>query len=127
MALPEPDDVEESGPGTAFDQSSIEHFLREVRMHRADPSARAHGHEGASDMPTVSNHAGQAALSICEALLLAMSERGVLPEHEIVGILRDAAATHENAIGSELEIEEHRVVAELINAIIASGHSARRS
>lgn len=78
-------------------------------------------------MPTVSNHAGQAALSICEALLLAMSERGVLPEHEIVGVLRDAAATHENAIGSELEIEEHRVVAELINAIIASGHSARRS
>lgn len=76
-------------------------------------------------MPAVSNHAGQAALSICEALLLAMSERGVLPEHEIVGVLRDAAATHENAIGTELEMEEHRAVADLINAIIAGGHSAR--
>lgn len=78
-------------------------------------------------MPTVSNHAGQAALSICEALLLAMSERGVLPEHEIVGVLRDAAATHENAVGTELEMEQHRAVADLINAIIAGGNSARRS
>jgi hypothetical protein len=42
-----------------------------------------------------------------------------------VGVLRDA--THENAIGSKLEIEEHRAVAELINAIIADGSSARRS
>jgi hypothetical protein len=126
MVLPTARKVfEESGPGTAFDQSSIEHFLRKVRMHRVNLSARAHGHEGASEMPTVSNHAGQAALSICEALLLAMSERGVLPEHEIVGVLRDAAATHENAVGTELEMEEHRAVADLINAINAGGHSAR--
>ncbi|GHG36333.1 hypothetical protein [Paracoccus aerius] len=76
-------------------------------------------------MPTVRNHAGQAALSICEALLPAKSKRGVLPKHKIVGVLRDA--THENAIGSELEIEEHRAVAELMNAIIADGSSARRS
>jgi hypothetical protein len=47
-------------------------------------------------------HAGQAALSICEALLLAMNDHGVLPEHEIVGVLRDAAATHENAVGTDL-------------------------
>ena len=77
-------------------------------------------------MSTASEHAGQAALSICEALLLAMNDHGLLPEHEIVGVLRDAAATHENALGTEFETESHRAVADLINAIIAGGNSVRR-
>jgi len=76
-------------------------------------------------MSTASEHAGQAALSICEALLLAMNDRGLLPEHEIVGVLRDAAATHENAVGTEEEMQAHRSVAALINAIIAGGNSVR--
>lgn len=71
-------------------------------------------------------HAGEAALSICEALLLAMNERGLLPEHEILGILRDAAETHENAVGTQLETEDHKAVARLINAIIAGGQPTRR-
>ncbi len=78
-------------------------------------------------MSTASEDAGWAALSICEALLLALNDRGLLPEHEIVGVLRDAAATHLNAVGTELETEGHRAVAELINAIIAGGNSVRRS
>ena len=78
-------------------------------------------------MSTSSAPAGRAALSICEALLLALNARGVLPEHEIVGVLRDAAATHENAVGTEHETEDHRAVADLINAIIAGGYSGRRS
>lgn len=78
-------------------------------------------------MSTASEHAGQAALSICEALLLALKDRGLLPEHEIVGILRDAAATHENAVGTDLEIKRHQAVADLINAIIAGGNSDRRA
>lgn len=77
-------------------------------------------------MSTASEHAGQAALSICEALLLALNDRGVLPEHEIVGVLRDAAATHENAVDIDHETENHRAVADLINAIIAAGYSGRR-
>ena len=77
-------------------------------------------------MSTSSEYAGQAALSICEALLLAMNDRGLLPEHEIVGVLRDAATTHENAVGTELETQRHRAVADLINAIIAGGNSVRR-
>ena len=77
-------------------------------------------------MSTASDHAGQAALSICEALLLAMNDRGLLPEHEIVGVLRDAAATHENAVGPDAEREMHLAVADLINAIIAGGNSVRR-
>ncbi len=78
-------------------------------------------------MSTASEHAGQAALSICEALLLAMNDRGLLPEHEIVGLLRDAAATHENAVGTEEEVQSHRSVARLIDAIIAGGNSVRRT
>ena len=78
-------------------------------------------------MSTLCEHAGQAALSICEALLLAMNDRGVLPENEIIGVLRDAAASHENAVGTERDMEDHRAVAALINAIIVSGNSVRRS
>ncbi|MFW2544956.1 hypothetical protein ACN2XU_20170 [Primorskyibacter sp. 2E107] len=77
-------------------------------------------------MSMVNEYSGLAALTICEALLLAMNDRGVLPEHEIVGVLRDAAATHENARGSEAETQTHRAVAALINQIIAGGNSVRR-
>ena len=77
-------------------------------------------------MSTTSEHAGQAALSICEALLLALNDRGLLPEHEIVGVLRDAAATHENAVGTDHEMDKHSAVADLINVIIAGGNSVGR-
>jgi hypothetical protein len=77
-------------------------------------------------MSTASEHAGQAALSICEALLLAMNDHRLLPETEIVGVLRDAAASHENAVGTELETANHQAVADLINVIIAGGNSVRR-
>jgi hypothetical protein len=77
-------------------------------------------------MSKANEHAGLAALSICEALLLALNDRRLLPEHEILGVLRDAAATHENATGSEAETERHRAVADLIKAIIAGGNSVRR-
>lgn len=77
-------------------------------------------------MSTASEPSGQAALSICEALLLAMNDGGVLSENEIVGVLRDAAATHQNAVGTASEPEKHQAVADLINAIIAGGNSVRR-
>ncbi|MDR9428147.1 MAG: hypothetical protein RI538_03575 [Salibaculum sp.] len=77
-------------------------------------------------MPVQTDHAGMAALSICEALMLAMNDRALLPEHEIMGILRDAAATHENAAGTEAEADAHRAVAGIINRIIAGGNSVRR-
>jgi hypothetical protein len=44
-----------------------------------------------------------AAFSICEALQLALQDRNLLPEREIVGVLRDAATTHENIQGPEIE------------------------
>jgi len=71
--------------------------------------------------------AGMAALSICEALLLAMNDHNLLPEPEIVGVLRDAAATHENANGSESAQEANTAAANLINEIIVGGNLSRRS
>ena len=71
--------------------------------------------------------AGMAALSICEALLLALQDRNVLPEREIVGILRDAADTHENADGSEAERQLHAATTDLINEIIEEGNLTRNS
>jgi hypothetical protein len=72
------------------------------------------------------DYSGLAALSICESLLLALNDHKILPESEIMGVLRDAAATHESAIGSATEMEIHQAVALLINRIIAGGNSVRR-
>ena len=77
-------------------------------------------------MPDQTDYAGMAALSICEALLLAINDHKLLPEREILGVLRDAAATHENAVGPDAERETHRAVADLINLIISGGNSVRR-
>ncbi len=76
-------------------------------------------------MPVPNDIAGAAALSICESLLLALNDRRVLPEKEIVGILQDAAAAHESADQAD-QAEMHAAVAALINGILAGGNSVRR-
>ncbi len=77
-------------------------------------------------MPEVPDVSGMAALSICESLLLALNDRKILPEHEIVGILHDAAAAHSNDTGEDGKAELHDAVAALINGILAGGNSVRR-
>lgn len=72
-------------------------------------------------------YSGMAALTICEALLLALNDAQILPEKEIMGILKDAAAAHENAEGSVADAENHRAVAALIRRIITGGNSVRRA
>ncbi len=74
-------------------------------------------------LPDVS---GTAALAICELLLLALNDRKVLPEHEIIGILRDASAAHANDPGHDGHAVLHQAVAALINRIIDGGNSVRR-
>ena len=79
------------------------------------------------DKPQPQDVAGLAALTICESLLLALNDRNILPESEIVGVLRDAAAAHVNDIdpkGSQADL--HQAVAALINRIINGGNSVRR-
>jgi hypothetical protein len=72
-------------------------------------------------------YSGMAALSVCEALLLALNDAGILPEREIMGVLNDAAATHEHASGSLADIERHQAAAAVIRRIIAGGNSVRRA
>ena len=74
-------------------------------------------------MPYGPDVAGNAALAICESLLLALNDRNILPEREIVGILQDAAAAHTNDADQD---EIHKAVAALINGILAGGNSVRR-
>lgn len=69
--------------------------------------------------------AGLAALAICESLLLALNDHNILPEKEIVGILKDAADAHEFARPDD-QAALHAAVAKLINGILAGGNSVRR-
>lgn len=69
--------------------------------------------------------AGTAALSICESLLLALNDLGILPEAEIVGILTDAAAVHRAPPPGDGQEELHRAVTALIDALVAGGNSVR--
>ncbi len=75
-----------------------------------------------ADIPDV---AGIAALAICESLLLALNDRNILPEREIVGILKDAATAHSSPpAGGDPAM--HTAVALMINKIIDGGNSVRR-
>lgn len=77
-------------------------------------------------MTVTPDAAGHAALAICESLLLALNDRNILPEREILGILQDAAAAHEQAPRGDGLDAMHDAVADMINRIIAGGNSVRR-
>ena len=77
-------------------------------------------------MADPSDVAGNAALAICESLLLALNDRDILPENEILGVLRDAAAAHDNHPGGDGRADLHIAVSALINSIIDGGNSVRR-
>ena len=61
-----------------------------------------------------------------QSLLLAINDRKILPEIEILGILVDAAAAHTNASSGDGQEDMHRDVAALIQRIIDGGNSVRR-
>lgn len=69
---------------------------------------------------------GAAALAIVESLLLALNDRNVLPEREILGILTDAALAHASMPEADDNPNHHAAVAALINKILAGGNSVRR-
>ncbi len=77
-------------------------------------------------MTTISNAAGHAALAICESLLLSLSDRKVIDEREVLGILEDAATAHRNAVPlARGDGATHEAAAKLLEAIIAGGNSVR--
>ncbi len=81
----------------------------------------------ANNREAIPDVAGTAALAICESLLLALNDAHILPENEIMGILEDAAAAHENNSETGSQAGLNAAVAALINTIINSGNSVRRS
>ena len=68
------------------------------------------------------NYSGLAALSICESLLIELADRKLLSDHEVQGLLEDAAAAHRNAKGTRQELEVHRAVAAIIERLRAGRH-----
>lgn len=77
-------------------------------------------------MPLSTDIDGKAALAICESLLLALNDRRILPELEIMGVLVDAAAAHFNAPVGDVSASTHQAVAAVIQKIIDGGNSVRR-
>ncbi len=77
-------------------------------------------------MTKVPDVAGTAALAICESLLLALNDRNILPEREIMGILEDAANAHQELESNGENKELHSAVSTLIKSIISGGNSVRR-
>jgi len=102
----------------AYDHERFRPFA--ARIHRPPPRLKAK-----LIMTVPHDVAGTAALAICESLLLALNDRGILPEDEIVGILKDAASAHENAAPGDKDAL-NAAVAALINGILAGGNSVRR-
>lgn len=77
-------------------------------------------------MPVADDIAGNAALTICESLMLALNDLDIIPEKKIVGILKDAATTHENTPPGDGHEVMHKAVAKLIHTIIDGRNSVRR-
>ncbi|MDW6026657.1 hypothetical protein SAZ10_33355 [Mesorhizobium sp. BAC0120] len=69
---------------------------------------------------------GTAALSICESLLLCLTDTKILSEGEVEKVMRDAAEAHIKAEGESDNPELHKAVSNLINTIIEGGNSVRR-
>ena len=85
---------------TAFYQSSDPDFLQQSETttrqtcDTASPIIKA-----LKNMTRQNEYAGVAALAITESLMLAINDANLLPEKEILGVLRDAEDTHLNAMG----------------------------
>lgn len=67
-----------------------------------------------------------AALTICESLMLALNDLNIIPQAEIVGIVKDAVVTLEAS--AELDGRSpHRDAAILLRQIMLNANSVRKS
>jgi hypothetical protein len=73
-----------------------------------------------------SQAAGLAALSICESLLLSLTENKIIDTAEARVILEDAATAHRNAVPEETDGKPHADAASIIELILQDGNSVRR-
>jgi hypothetical protein len=66
---------------------------------------------------------GVAALSVCESLILALKERGILDDAEIQGLLDDVRSAHRNAAADGDNPDLHDSVADIADQIMNGGNS----
>ena len=76
-------------------------------------------------MSSISGTAGNAALAICESMLLSLSENKIIDQAEARAILEDAAAAHRNAVPLLADGAAHEQAAALIDEILKGGNSVR--
>ncbi len=76
-------------------------------------------------MSTHTQTVGLAALTICESLLLALTERDVLDQQEVRGLLLDAAESHRNAASTADDPGIHIAAQEIIERIVKKRNSVR--
>jgi hypothetical protein len=75
-----------------------------------------------------SEAAGVAALSVCESLLLSLTDNGIIDAAEAKAILLDAAAAHRGAVPlADGDAGVHEEAAVLLEAIVRNGNSVRRT
>ncbi|TVR77919.1 MAG: hypothetical protein EA405_15480 [Rhodospirillales bacterium] len=72
-----------------------------------------------------SNAAGLAALSICESMLLSLTDLKIIDQAEAVSILEDAFAAHRGAIADATAPQAHQDAADVIDRIIKGKNSVR--
>ena len=68
-------------------------------------------------MPGLHDPTGMAALSICDAPLLAVNGCALRFEHENLSVLQDATTLHANAIGTGADQETHAAAAGPVNSL----------
>lgn len=68
---------------------------------------------------------GMAALGICEALLLALTDLKIISEKDARDLLTDVATTHTEAGAASLSPEKHHAVVEIIQRILVSKNGVR--
>ncbi len=78
-----------------------------------------------TQMSRNTNAAGLAALSICESLLLSLTDLKVIEGAEAVAILEDAVAAHRGASTEAQEPQQHLDAADVIMRIIKGKNSVR--
>jgi hypothetical protein len=78
-----------------------------------------------SSLPPLSDAAGNAALAICESLLLALTELKVIGEKDSRDLLVDAASAHREAADGTKTPEMHAAVAAIIERILAGKNSVQ--
>jgi hypothetical protein len=68
---------------------------------------------------------GMAALSICEALLLALTDLKIISGQDVRDLLMDVATTHDETAALSQTPGKHQAVAEIVRRILAGRNGVR--